>query len=59
MTTDRLDLDTGAPDLLEAAVEDADDGYRCGCAGCRALRGRPGGRDGRTGAGRDGEAGDG
>jgi len=42
MTTDLLELDAGAPDLLEAAEADgdADEVYRCGCADCRALRSR-------------------
>jgi hypothetical protein len=54
MTTDLLELEPGAPDLWEGGVADADDeGYRCGCADCRALRGcdrKGGGEAGRRDA---------
>lgn len=39
MTTDLLELDAVAADPWGAGVED-EDVYRCGCADCRALRGR-------------------
>jgi hypothetical protein len=40
MTTDPLESDTGVADPWEGGVaDDGEEGYRCGCADCRALRG--------------------